>query len=253
MNWLNLHDSVLDSHEVIGSDPMERGTWLMLQRYCIGQENSGVIENCREWPDRKWQQIARVTKKEVMRDCDLWSWNGNDLILWGYPVEKETEVKTNRLNGGKGGRPKKETGKKPRENHPVSDRLTERFEIAETERKGKERKGKEYPLTPKGDGQKNPEAIPTTPEAMRIADLYGRRHTTPWSAKEIRAFKAIPKESLEQLDLVCRYTEAERAKGIKGIHRRDLATFLNNFQGELDRAKAQQPNASERKFEFVED
>ena len=85
---------------------------------------------------------------------------------------------------------------------------------------------------------------PTTTQALRIARLYRRRETTPWSAKEIRAFKAIGQISMEELETVCRYEEAEMAKGDDGRHRRDLLTFLNNFHGERDRA---QPKASPEK------
>jgi len=111
MNWLNLNIQTLDSENFIGSDPVDRSTWICLQRYCIGQENGGVIPNCKDWPDRKWQQLVRITKKEALHGCDLWSWDGDSLILWGYPSEKEDEVKTKRdrakTNGAKGGRPKK--------------------------------------------------------------------------------------------------------------------------------------------------
>lgn len=40
------------------------------------------------------------------------------------------------------------------------------------------------------------------------------------------------------LDLIERYYAAERRKDDKGIHRRDLQTFLNNYPSELDRAHA---------------
>ena len=124
MNWLNLNIQTLDSENFLGSEPVDRATWLCLLRYSIGQENGGIIADCREWGDRKWQQLVRVTKKEAMRQCDLWAWNGNDLIVWGYPVEKEDEIQQKRerakTNGAKGGRPKKtnegtesETNEKP--------------------------------------------------------------------------------------------------------------------------------------------
>lgn len=124
MNWLNLNIQTLDSENFLGSEPIDRATWLCLLRYSIGQENSGIIADCREWGDRKWQQLVRVTKKEAMRQCDLWAWDGNDLIVWGYPVEKEDEIQQKRerakTNGAKGGRPKKtdeetqaETNKEP--------------------------------------------------------------------------------------------------------------------------------------------
>jgi hypothetical protein len=111
VNWLNISIQTLDSENFLGSDPIERGTWLCLLRYCIGQENGGTISGCIEWSDRKWQQLVRITKKESSRSCDLWSWDGDDLIVWGYPKEKETEVKEKRerakTNGAKGGRPSK--------------------------------------------------------------------------------------------------------------------------------------------------
>ena len=111
MNWLNLNIQTLDSENFLGSEPVDRATWLCLLRYCIGQENGGIIADCREWGDRKWQQLIRVTKKEAVRECDLWSWEGRDLIVWGYPVEKEEEIQLKRdrakTNGAKGGRPKK--------------------------------------------------------------------------------------------------------------------------------------------------
>jgi hypothetical protein len=43
---------------------------------------------------------------------------------------------------------------------------------------------------------------------------------------------------MAELDLVFRYTLSEQSKGDNGRHRRDLVTFLNNYTGELDRAKA---------------
>lgn len=110
MDWLNLHTSILDSPEVVGAEPVDRGSWLMLLRYCIGQECGGIITDCASWKDRKWQQLARVTLAEVRRESDLWEWQGDNLVVWGYPAEKETQVRqkreTARTNGRSGGRPK---------------------------------------------------------------------------------------------------------------------------------------------------
>ena len=109
MNWLNIQTTTLDSEEFVGSDPVARATWLCLLRYCAGQENGGAIKDCKGWPDRKWQQLARVTKEEVLTDSALWHWEGDTLVLWSYPGEKETEVQHRRerarTNGRMGGRP----------------------------------------------------------------------------------------------------------------------------------------------------
>ncbi|MEK7951652.1 hypothetical protein [Luteolibacter soli] len=125
MEFLNLHSSALDSPEMAGADPAELGTWLMLARYCAGQENGGVIAGCREWRDRKWQAVARVAQGMVMREAELWTWDGDDLHVKHYPAEQEAAVKAKRernrcagqvktetkaeaarVNGARGGRPR---------------------------------------------------------------------------------------------------------------------------------------------------
>lgn len=78
---------------------------------------------------------------------------------------------------------------------------------------------------------------PTSEPAKRIAGLFRRRLTTAWAYKEIKAFKDIGEINIDDLEMIESYYERERAKGINGIHRRDLYTFLNNFPGELDRAR----------------
>lgn len=154
MNWLNLHTAVLDSPEFIGSAPTERATWLCLLHYCTGQENGGRITGCRQWKDRKWQQLIRVTMREAQSECDLWEWDGDDIVVAYYPAEKQEEVQQMRRlgktttqrkaaaareNGSKGGRPKtqRETQREETETNPT-----------ETHRKEVEGKGKELEREP---------------------------------------------------------------------------------------------------------
>lgn len=84
-------------------------------------------------------------------------------------------------------------------------------------------------------------SLPTTEPAKRLGILFGRRLGTAWSEKEIKAYKQLFKSGcftdLNDLALVERYTIAQRRKGNNGHHRRDLITLLNNFMGELDRAR----------------
>jgi hypothetical protein len=70
MIWLNLNVATLDSEEFVGSDPVERATWLCLLRYCVGQENGGRIAGCKKWKDSHWQQLCRVTLREIFRELD---------------------------------------------------------------------------------------------------------------------------------------------------------------------------------------
>jgi hypothetical protein len=100
-----------------------------------------------------------------------------------------------------------------------------------------------------GNGEKPSKAsrLPTSEPAIRIAKLFGRKLTTEWSPKEIKAFKLL-KPELDDLALIEVYYEFERKKGGDGWHRRDLQTFLNNYLGELDRARAwrENPKANEK-------
>jgi hypothetical protein len=96
MQYLNLDVSDLDSEQMIDAEPIDRGTWLFLQRYCVGQENSGRIVGARKWPDRKWQQIVRVSITEVNRMCALWRWDGDDLITMFYPSAAQVAVQAKR-------------------------------------------------------------------------------------------------------------------------------------------------------------
>lgn len=79
--------------------------------------------------------------------------------------------------------------------------------------------------------------VPSSAEAKSLAILYHRRLDTEWSEKEIKAFKRLQPIDAEDLRLVIRYTQYQQGRGADGIHRRDLCTFLNNFAGEVDRAR----------------
>lgn len=85
----------------------------------------------------------------------------------------------------------------------------------------------------------NPDLLPTSEPSRRISTLFHRKPTTEWAPKDIKTFKGLAKRKVltsESLDLIETYYAKERAKGDNGRHRRDLSTFLNNFDGELDRA-----------------
>ncbi len=186
MIWLNLEIAVLNSAEVKGSDPTERGTWLMLLKHCAEVENGGRIAGCRAWKCRRWQQTVAVTAKEVSSKCDLWHWDGNDLIVMFYPVDKEAEVIANRVNGAKGGRPRK-----AKQNHPVSNGKTKWFEIAETERKGIGKEGNKLHSAGAGEAG-NPTQEPETPAhevpTVEMCKVYAPNAPLPISQECAVAF-----------------------------------------------------------------
>jgi len=175
MNWINLETSTLDSPEFLGAEPIERATWLCLLRYCVGQENGGRIAGCRDWKDRRCQQLVRVTAREIGSACDLWSWDGDDLVVFEYPTEKEAEVKqrreTAKTNGRNGGRPKKnqpESHEKPTsETEPKPTSVISEKAEGEGEGEGEEKeKGREVNYTP--DATRS-HAIPSLAEVKAYA------------------------------------------------------------------------------------
>jgi len=103
MNWLNIKLASLRAPEYVGSDPTARATWWNVVAYCAEQENGGKIIGARKWKDRQWQQTCGVMIGEVDSAAQLLVWEGDDLLVWNYPVEKEAEIKTKREAGKVGG------------------------------------------------------------------------------------------------------------------------------------------------------
>lgn len=83
---------------------------------------------------------------------------------------------------------------------------------------------------------KNSERIPTTDQSKRIAAIFHRRETTAWSEKEVESYKRIGTAQPDDLTLVESYYKASLPAD-SDYRRHDLCTFLNNWQGEVDRAR----------------
>ena len=178
MNWLNLQTSVIRSPEYVGCDPVQRATWLNLMIYCAEQENGGVIPDCASWKDRRWQQTCGVTKPEVDDQCDLWSFDGENLTVWAYPAEKQEEIQKMRESGARGGKKRAENAAKSKEKQDSSSTpSTLPSSPPSTERKGKEEKGI-LPPTPQSEASESAEDfyednMPTA-NAQSMLDLEKR-------------------------------------------------------------------------------
>lgn len=155
MHWINLRITTLRSPAFIGSEPVSRATWLAVLAYCCEQENGGVVSECADWKDRQWQQTCGVTREEIDGASKLLCWDGDDLVVWEYPLEKQREIETRREAGRKGGQSKSEakvaavrangakhrqSGTKAEPKQNQSSDLTEREEEGEEERNEKEKK-----------------------------------------------------------------------------------------------------------------
>jgi hypothetical protein len=73
-----------------------------------------------------------------------------------------------------------------------------------------------------------------TPEQLEVGSWFGRRPTTAWSEKELKAWAKVPKpiDPDDWQALRWFYTQS----GCDYL-RRDIVTLLNNWTGEIDRAK----------------
>ena len=138
MNWLNLDLTHLRKWEFVGADEEQRGVWLSIISWCATVENGGKIIGARYWTAEMWLQSCSVRLKKLRGACGLWSWEGDDLVIWNYPIGKETQVKVGRSEGPKGGRPKNANPSPNPSDNP----------------KGRERKGKE--LEGEGNGSDPP-------------------------------------------------------------------------------------------------
>jgi len=104
MKYLSLDLSLLRSSAYVGSEPVERATWLNLLAYCCDQENGGVIADCRAWKCRQWQQTCGITLAEAQLESKLWTWAGDHVEVFGYPLDMEEKLEKKRNAGRLGGK-----------------------------------------------------------------------------------------------------------------------------------------------------
>lgn len=145
MEYVNLHVSSLDSAEFKSATPEQQGTWLCALRYACGQEEGGVIANCRNWTERQWQTVVGAEKRILLQPCGLWEWKEDNLIVGFYALDQERLVRSKR-RGGRLGNRRRWSGHWS-ESHSESDSDSHRGHISdshsESEMKGNEMKGNE--------------------------------------------------------------------------------------------------------------
>lgn len=103
MLFLNIPIETLTGPAFLGAEPLDRATWLCLMRFCAQHETGGRIEDCAGWGERRWMQLAGVTRGEVRRECPLWRWDGEAVVVAYYPLQTELEVRARRSRGAVGG------------------------------------------------------------------------------------------------------------------------------------------------------
>jgi len=128
VKYLGILTSARTAPEFIGTEPVQRATWLCLMLFCAEHETGGVIVGCRSWGDRRWMQTCGVTKAEVLVESTLFRFVGNDLVVWGYQVEYESGILARRKAGRKGGLRSVEVRLKHKEEAMLQAQLERPFE-----------------------------------------------------------------------------------------------------------------------------
>jgi hypothetical protein len=85
---------------------------------------------------------------------------------------------------------------------------------------------------------KGSDRLPTSEQAKRVARIMHRRLDTPWDKKEVDAYVAIGVIPEDDMEILEKYYASNWPPKTSVNHlRQNLITLLNNFQGEIDRAK----------------
>lgn len=176
MNYLPIDVDLLRSCEFLGCEPTDRSTWISLMGYCGHQENGGRIKDCGDWGDRKWQQVAGITLKEVNRTCDMWRWDGEDLELFGYPEKVEATLLSKRESAAAASRKRwAEHEPKPRKTRKT---VSEHESDVESEngirKRNRGRNAKAAKTDPATDSTANPQSNPNTNPASESIEKERR-------------------------------------------------------------------------------
>lgn len=222
MDWINLHTSMLRASEYLGSEPTARATWLNVLAWCCTQENSGRIANCKQWKDRQWQQMCGVTEQEINSSAPLLCWSDSDLLVWGYPVDKQKEVQGDRINGALGGRSRSQAKiqasrmngakRKPSQSQAEAKPQPNGMEGNGREGNGKEENGisyapeKEAPASADAKGIRKARTVERNPVLDALATIGGGRPEEvppslwPAVAKALADIRAVcPEVTVEEL------------------------------------------------------
>lgn len=229
MKWINLETTTIRLPPYIGSNPTKRATWFCVLAYACEIECGGRLVGAVRWSSRQWQQACGVTRREVMAADKLLLVDGQDIVVWMYPADREAELAAQRAAGSRGA--KKRWHQEPHADpnrDPIRDptRVPNGVANAEWNRKGKEEKrippnpptGGVGMGVPPSDGQgapapEDPDAKPVgavihwVEHASKLADAIGAkagfRHTAQDVASWTRAFHHLEcRKGVERCDLI---------------------------------------------------
>lgn len=183
----------------------------------------------------RWEGDAQVFWDAMMQTfCRM---EGGDLVAHDW-AEANKSLIAAWENGGKGGRPRKRKPMgNPADNQPVNpdpfsdNQLDNQLDNPEEDWDNPQ---VTHGVTDREDREDKIENIELTSLQKRIGSWFKRRESTKWSDKELKALRGVIKLGTppEDIDLL----EAWYNSGDTYL-RKDIITLLNNWGGEIDRAR----------------
>lgn len=96
MNYCPIYQTVAGSEEFLEASMTQQGIWVNLLFYCSRVENYGRIVGFGGWTARKVMRVLRVPLAKIKAKCALWVMEGDDLLVFGYPVEQQVNLEYRR-------------------------------------------------------------------------------------------------------------------------------------------------------------
>lgn len=105
MQWWNCNLASLRAPLPTAATPAALGTWVRVMAYACEQEGGARLRGASNWSERQWLATANVTPADVdvAAAHGLLKIDGEDVLVWNYPVRKEDEVRAMRAEGAAGG------------------------------------------------------------------------------------------------------------------------------------------------------
>lgn len=209
MYYLGLLTTDFQSPEYLGATYQQQSVWTRLLAFCCSNENSGRVAGARRWNPRQWL-AANIMPDELGDPCDLYRWDGDDLVVWGYKLHQQQKTQDLRQRGKRaadarwhGHEPNADTGSMPN-GIPNGNA---KGQCQEMRREEKERRGEEPtpPPSPPPDGadggsvEVQDEYIPDTESGTEDSAEDVRSTCRPSAREEQRTSKPPPpKPELEK-------------------------------------------------------
>ena len=194
----------------------------------------------------RWKKAPGELQRVLISARFLEVEDGSDALIVHEWAHVNATLVRNWINGPKGGRPRTQT--KPSDNPTVTDKI-DKIREEKMDRNGEDK------IVSPSSSRRRRKAGATFPEQqtqplkgrmLSLNGIFHRQSNTGWNENEVHALEASGLGELVELDFVDAvesvrafyHADIPREKEGRYWRRTTLATLLNNWGGELDKARA---------------